>query len=70
MININRTTPPLTTANGGSPYRAAPSSAPQHNDQLIYDGVVASYIHDISARHRYPSSVGDVTRRGEEVTSA
>ena len=41
-----------TTANGNDSHRAAPSSERQARIQLISDGVVASYIHDISTRHR------------------
>lgn len=66
MTNLNRPTPQLTTANGRTPHRAAPSSAPRRDAQLIYDAVVASYIHDISARHRYPPALAGVARRGEE----
>jgi hypothetical protein len=50
----------MTTINRPTPYRPAPhvngSAQTESNDrrsaQLILDGVIASYIHDISERHR------------------
>jgi hypothetical protein len=32
-------------------------SSRRRNARLISDGVVASYIHDISQRHRYPDEI-------------
>lgn len=52
----------MTTINRPSPYRPAanvdgPATTDSHDRrsaQLILDGVIASYIHDISRRHRSP----------------
>ena len=52
MTTINRPTPSRPGANvNGS---ATTDSNDRPSAQLILDGVIASYIHDISERHRYP----------------
>jgi hypothetical protein len=45
-----RHTAPHGTASGSAARRAAPGSARQRRIRLISEAVVASYIHDISAR--------------------
>lgn len=57
----------MTTINRPSPYRPAanvdgPATTDSHDRpsaQLILDGVIASYIHDISRRHRSPQLNSD-----------
>jgi hypothetical protein len=51
MTTINRPTPyrPAANVNGS----AKTNSNDRPSAQLILDGVIASYIHDISERHRY-----------------
>jgi hypothetical protein len=56
----------MTTINRPTRYRPAANvdgSATDSNDrpsaQLILDGVIASYIHDISERHRHPRLTSD-----------
>ena len=57
MTTINRLTPYRHAANvNGSATRG---SSDRPSPQLILDGVIASYIHDISERHRYPRPKGD-----------
>jgi predicted Zn-dependent protease len=55
MRKNNRPQAPLTTANGSR--WADVESSRRRNARLISDGVVASYIHDISQRHRYPDEI-------------
>lgn len=52
MNTINRPTPcrPAANANGS----ATTDSNDRPRAQLILDGVIASYIHEISERHRSP----------------
>ena len=59
MTPLNRPLRHHTTANGTG--RAALSSACQARIQLISDGVVASYIHDISARQHTPRPTSNRT---------
>ena len=54
MTHTARQLPSRTTVNSNGRRRGAPSAACQARIQLISDGVVASYIHDISVRHRQP----------------
>ena len=57
MTTINRPTPYRHAANvNGSATR---DSSDRPSAQLILDGVIASYIHDISERHRYPRPKSD-----------
>jgi hypothetical protein len=42
------------TANGDRPRRAGLGASREARIQRVFDGVVASYIHDISVRHREP----------------
>lgn len=56
MITLNRPTP--TADVGGSP---AIDSRGRPSAQLILDGVIAGYIHDISGRHPRPQLSSDAT---------
>ena len=53
------------TADGTRPRRAPVSSAHDAKMQLVSDGVVASYIHDISTRRRAPRAAVDGTAATE-----
>ena len=57
MTTINRLTPyrPGANVNGS----ATRNSNDRPSAQLILDGVIASYIHDISERHSYPKPKSD-----------
>lgn len=57
MTTINRPTPnrPAANVNGS----AATDSNGRPRAQLILDGVIASYIHEISERHRNPQLKSD-----------
>ena len=56
MNTINRPTPYRPAANVNGSAKTEPNDRP--SAQLILDGVIASYIHDISERHRYPDPRG------------
>jgi hypothetical protein len=57
MTTINRPIKHEPTANlNGS---AATDSARRPSPKLILDGVIASYIHDISERHPHRQAAGD-----------
>jgi hypothetical protein len=57
MRNNTRPQIPPTTSSGSS--WAEVESARRRNARLVSDGVVASYIHDISQRHRHPHETGE-----------
>ncbi|HZO76858.1 MAG TPA: hypothetical protein VFB39_02370 [Solirubrobacteraceae bacterium] len=57
MNTINRPIPNRPAANVNGSAKTEPNGRP--SAQLILDGVIASYIHDISERHRYPDLRGD-----------
>ncbi len=64
MTNINRprrhTSAPTRTADRRN--RSDRRYTHRPSDQLITDAVVATYIHDISARHARPGRFGDPHR--------
>jgi hypothetical protein len=57
MNTINRPTPQRLPANLDGSATTASNGRP--SPQLILDGVIASYIHDISERHRFSQLRGD-----------
>jgi hypothetical protein len=57
MNTINRPTPTRLPANLDGSAKTASNGRP--SPQLILDGVIASYIHDISERHRFAQLKGD-----------
>jgi hypothetical protein len=57
MRNINRTRPPNTSE--GTSRRGELRAAHRPSAQLISEAVIASYIHEISTRHRRPPRAGD-----------
>ena len=42
--------------------RSDHATSRRRSDQLVYDGVVAAYIHDISRGNRRPRRISDPTR--------
>jgi hypothetical protein len=62
MNKTNRFRMHNRTANRRASHRAAPTRARRPSDELIADAVVASYIHDISRRHREGTVTADPPR--------
>jgi hypothetical protein len=58
MTHVNRPAPHSTIANENRARRAVPSSARSRRIQLVSEGVVASYIHDLAQHHGTPGPFG------------
>ncbi len=56
-MTLNLPTPHRPAANVNGSAKTEPNDRP--SAQLILDGVIASYIHDISERRRYPQLNSD-----------
>ena len=50
MTPFDRRSAHGATTNGDRPHRAAPAASREARRRRVFDGVVASYIHDISER--------------------
>jgi hypothetical protein len=59
MTTIDPPSPHETSTSAASSRPASVDAAPRPSAQLILDAVVASYIHDISERHRQPQTASD-----------
>jgi hypothetical protein len=67
MTTIDHSAPPRATGNEDHARRRAARAARGARMQLISDAVVASYIHDISERHRAPRPLGDFAEPDDRV---
>jgi len=59
MTPFDRRSAHATAANGDRPRRAAPAASREARRRRVFDGVVASYIHDISMRAAADAGGGD-----------
>jgi hypothetical protein len=59
MTKTNRPTSQALTSASSGPQRAAPASARWPSAQLIFEGVVAGYIHELSEHHRQARLLSD-----------